>query len=168
VFEVQFAAMRLGALFVPLNWRPALEELAQIGADAEPAVLVHDSSWADTAEAIAARILAGPRLSWGDAAAGSDYEQALNSGSWRDARFGMSLEDATHILYTSGTTGLPEGAISTHGTLAWQAMHCALAADRLARYKLPKYLELVEESPRNVTGKVSRHTLRERHSRVAS
>jgi hypothetical protein len=28
--------------------------------------------------------------------------------------------------------------------------------------------QLVEELPRNVTGKVSRHTLRERHSRVAS
>src|SRR4051794_22315237 len=45
VFEIQFAAMRLGALFVPLNWRLTVHELAEICLDAEPAVLVHDEVW---------------------------------------------------------------------------------------------------------------------------
>ncbi|MCU1651307.1 MAG: 2-succinylbenzoate--CoA ligase, partial [Pseudonocardia sp.] len=38
VLEVQFACWRLGAVFVPLNWRLALPELEAMLADAEPAV----------------------------------------------------------------------------------------------------------------------------------
>ena len=40
------------------------------------------------------------------------------------------------------------------------------AAQRLARYKLPKRLALVDELPRNVTGKLSREQLRSNHQGV--
>ena len=36
VFEIQFACFRIGAVFVPLNWRLAAPELAYIVADATP------------------------------------------------------------------------------------------------------------------------------------
>src|SRR5262245_1602202 len=41
-FELQFACFRLGAIFVPLNWRLAAPELDAIIADCSPTVLVHD------------------------------------------------------------------------------------------------------------------------------
>ena len=52
-FEVQFACGRLGAIFVPLNWRLANPELRAILADCTPTMLVYDPEFADRAEDLA-------------------------------------------------------------------------------------------------------------------
>jgi fatty-acyl-CoA synthase len=54
-FELQFACFRLGAIFVPLNWRLAFPELDAIVADCTPSVLVHDAEFAGPAEELARR-----------------------------------------------------------------------------------------------------------------
>ncbi|WP_433359838.1 AMP-binding protein [Streptosporangium sp. CA-115845] len=127
VFEVQFAAMRLGALFVPLNWRLTVHEMAEICLDAEPSVIVHDGTWAQAAAEVAEKSGIGRRLAWGaNVPAGViDYEAALTSAEYAAPRSDLTLDDPTHILYTSGTTGKPKGALSTHGTLLWQALNIA-------------------------------------------
>jgi fatty-acyl-CoA synthase len=126
VFEVQFAAMRLGALFVPLNWRLTPHELAEICLDARPAVLVHDTTWAGVAGQVAEKAAIPRRIAWGlDEPGVVDYEAALAAAQRVDPRTGGTHSDPTHILYTSGTTGRPKGALSTHGTLIWQALNCA-------------------------------------------
>jgi fatty-acyl-CoA synthase len=51
-FEVQFACGRIGAIFVPLNWRLANTELKAILADCEPALLIHDPEFGELAEAL--------------------------------------------------------------------------------------------------------------------
>src|ERR1700722_1097094 len=48
-FEVQFACGRIGAIFVPLNWRLAAPELRAILADCTPVILVYDPEFADGA-----------------------------------------------------------------------------------------------------------------------
>src|SRR5882724_7374103 len=65
VFEAQFAAMRCGALFVPLNWRLTTHEITQICVDCTPRVLLHDSAWATTAAGIADTASIPERLAWG-------------------------------------------------------------------------------------------------------
>jgi fatty-acyl-CoA synthase len=129
VFETQFAAMRLGALFVPLNWRLTVHEMAEICLDAEPAVLVHDDTWAEAAGEIAAKAAIPRRLGWSlsDAphTADADYEQAVGAAAYRAPARDLDLDAATHILYTSGTTGKPKGALSTNATLIWQALNTA-------------------------------------------
>lgn len=128
VFEVQFAAMRLGALFVPLNWRLSTHEMAEICLDAEPAVLVHDATWAAAATEIAEKAGVARRLAWGlPADEAEDYEEGLAAADYRDPRgtTTLDLEDPTHILYTSGTTGKPKGALSTFRTLIWQSLNNA-------------------------------------------
>lgn len=132
VFELQFACMRLGALFVPLNWRLSPHELHAIMADAEPGLLVHDGEWRPLAVELAEK--AGlERMSWDDAAAGrsEEYEHALAEAAWLPPQ-PHQLDEQTHILYTSGTTGMPKGALSTHGTMFWQAANLSIVS-RLAR-----------------------------------
>ncbi len=125
VFEIQFAAMRLGALFVPLNWRLTVHELTEICLDADPAVLVHDDVWAETATQVADKAEVPRRLTWKVETDDGEYEAALSTATPLGPRTGATHADPTHILYTSGTTGRPKGALCTHGTLIWQALNTA-------------------------------------------
>jgi fatty-acyl-CoA synthase len=130
VFETQFAAMRLGALFVPLNWRLTVHEMAEICVDAEPSVLVHDDTWAQAGAEIAAKAGIPRRLAWSTSpeakhGADTDYEPAVAAANYRPPARDLDLDAPTHILYTSGTTGRPKGALSTNSTLIWQALNTA-------------------------------------------
>src|SRR5690625_4805695 len=119
VFEVQFAAMRLGAILVPLNWRLALAEINDIALDAEAQLIVYDAEWSHVADAVANKVGIPQRLSW--ATEKSEYDDAVAGVDHAGPRRDLALDDPTHILYTSGTTGFPKGVLSTHGTLLWQA-----------------------------------------------
>ena len=52
-FEVEFACWKLGAVFVPVNWRLALPELEFIVGDCAPDAIVHDDAFVETASALA-------------------------------------------------------------------------------------------------------------------
>jgi len=126
VLEVQFAAMRLGALFVPLNWRLTAHELAEICLDADPAILIHDDVWAEVAAGVAEKATLPRRIAWTvEHPAGGAYGDALDAAAPLEPRADATHADPTHILYTSGTTGRPKGALSTQGTLVWQALNTA-------------------------------------------
>jgi len=125
VFEVQFACMRLGALFVPLNWRLHVNELVDICLDAQPCVLVHDGQWAEVATAIAEKAGIPQRISWGGAPGTTDYESAITTATPLRPTNDIPMDQPTHILYTSGTTGKPKGALSTYSTMAWNALNTA-------------------------------------------
>jgi fatty-acyl-CoA synthase len=109
VLEVQFACMRLGAIFVPLNWRLAATELHAIVEDAQPVLVVHDRAWSPVAREVADK--AGvPVLSWDDDAAPnsdySDYENLLADADWLPPQ-DHAFDELTHILYTSRQPGCP-------------------------------------------------------------
>jgi fatty-acyl-CoA synthase len=120
VFEVQFACMRLGAIFVPLNWRLAPPELEQQCGDAEPALIVHDEVWQEAAYNLGTGIGVDRYLSWRVRDTPADLDEAIHRASPFAATRNNVMDDPTHILFTSGTTGRPKGALTTFGTLAWQ------------------------------------------------
>jgi fatty-acyl-CoA synthase len=115
-FEVQFACGRIGAIFVPLNWRLAKPELRAILADCTPAMLVFDLEFANRAQDLADGI--GQILSLGP-----EYERVALEGTPLSHAVAVSLDDISTILYTSGTTGRPKGAIITHGMNFWNTVH---------------------------------------------
>ena len=117
-FEVQFACGRIGAIFVPLNWRLATPELRAILADCTPTMLIHDPDFAGRAQELA-RICDIPRV----LQLGPPFERMASDGSLLDQPVPATLDSISTILYTSGTTGLPKGAIITHGMNFWNSVH---------------------------------------------
>lgn len=121
-FELQFACMRIGALLAPLNWRLAGPELEWLLHDAAPSLLVHDGAWQETAVKVAGSV-GIPTMGWECSDTPLDYEAALERAEPVRAMLHSTLETPTHILYTSGTTGRPKGALCTWSTLIWQTMN---------------------------------------------
>ena len=118
--EVQFACGRLGAVFLPLNTRLTVPELQFIVGDSAPKVMVHDADLAETALAVAklcnttSSLLLGPDGS---------YERAIAAAQPLASTEVVTLDDISTIMYTSGTTGLPKGAIITHGMTFWNCVN---------------------------------------------
>lgn len=121
-FEVQFAAGRLGAVFVPLNWRLAAPELRAILTDCTPVALIHDLEFEDRAAELGEAFPSMLRCAFGSPE--SAYEQALAVSSRLACAETVVLSDVSTILYTSGTTGMPKGAIITHAMNLWNIVNC--------------------------------------------
>lgn len=120
------AAARAGLTFVPLNWRLAAPELAAILANAEPAVVIVEAGFADRVQAILPVAARCRVLSIAEAMAGSARPAPDRGGP----------DQALLIVYTSGTTGQPKGAVLTQKAVACNAhnsidMHDLKAADHV-------------------------------------
>ena len=122
IFELQFACFRLGAIFVPLNWRLTLPELDAILADCTPSLLVYDAEFADTAGELVGRH--GTTHGLLRESAGGDYERAIATACPLATPQALVHDDTCTILYTSGTTGVAKGVIITHGMNFWNAANC--------------------------------------------
>lgn len=147
-FELQFACFRLGAIFVPMNWRLALPELQSIAADCAPTVLVHDSEFSGQAQRLARESAIAHLLPRGTA--DGSYEQAVAAQQPIKAPRPMSHDDICTILYTSGTTGMAKGSITTYGMNFWNAENCTGVAALSPRTVLLCVLPLFHSAGLNI------------------
>ncbi|HEY9855703.1 MAG TPA: long-chain fatty acid--CoA ligase [Stenomitos sp.] len=128
--ELLFAVGKLGAIMVPLNWRLAAPEIRYILGNCEPKALFFGPEFDATVRTLL------PEL-------GVEYVVPLEAGSMLTAYEDLialggdevptpadiDLDDPWLILYTSGTTGQPKGAILTHGTITWNAINTQVGWD---------------------------------------
>lgn len=115
--ECDFAIAKAGMVRVPINTRLSQDERLYLLSDSAAEVLVYAAGQEESAAALSAE-LSGLRslVRVGTPGAlGLDYDQALATAATSRPAVAVQPADPCYMLYTSGTTGRPKGAVSTHG-----------------------------------------------------
>src|SRR4051812_19357160 len=131
-----YACARLGALLVPLNWRLAVPEQLFILGDASIKVLLVQDASAALLEAVRDAQPAVPVVGLSQQTAGGTFERLLAKGQGDDRNLHVDLSTPLLLVYTSGTTGRPKGAVLRQEALLWntvmsQHMHNLTAGDHV-------------------------------------
>ncbi|MFD9193415.1 long-chain fatty acid--CoA ligase [Streptomyces phaeochromogenes] len=125
--ETLFAAGTLGAVFVPLNTRLAAPELAYQLTDSGAKALVYGPSFAGLVAGLPGNSDVRTYVE-----VGAEYDQLLGAASGEAIDEPVIADDTCIIMYTSGTTGRPKGAMLTHGNLTWNAVNVLVDQDLIA------------------------------------
>jgi len=110
------AAVRAGAVYLPLNTAYTLNELEYFIGDAEPSLVVCDPAKAEGIGAIAAKV--GAKVETLSADGKGSLTEAAAKAPAQFETVARADDDLAAILYTSGTTGRSKGAMLTHDNLA--------------------------------------------------
>jgi fatty-acyl-CoA synthase len=125
-----FATAKIGAILVPMSFWYRADEYRYVLENAEPSLLIHEAEFLPVlTEALGGQtcpMLEVPSFA-APTAAGSAWERFL-AGSAEDEPDVRPESDWPHmILYTSGTTGRPKGAVLTHGRTVVDGFNIAVA-----------------------------------------
>ena len=124
--EVYFATIKMGALLTPVNFRFVGEEIEYIVNNSEANFFFFAKEFQETVGSIQQRLhtvknFVGVDVKKADFA--HDYESFLSLGGSDEQEVEIQECDPCQIMYTSGTTGKPKGAVITHGNVLWNLMN---------------------------------------------
>lgn len=120
-----FAAVKLGVILVPLNFRLTPAELDVLVADCAPAVLYREQDLAERADEMTALPADCRKLLIEDLTGFLEGDVPPRAAVLPPT----GPDDVVMILYTSGTTGLPKGAMISHRMLFWNAVNTTSRLD---------------------------------------
>ncbi|MDH3232921.1 MAG: long-chain fatty acid--CoA ligase [Alphaproteobacteria bacterium] len=120
------AAARLGAVLCPINWRLAGPEIAFILEHSEARLLIFDAEFSPAIEALPDLPALEQRLSFGE-----DGEVPPDPPAHEPFTdpCPAAPDDPLLLVYTSGTTGRPKGAVLTQAQMAWSSLTMATTLD---------------------------------------
>jgi fatty-acyl-CoA synthase len=127
--EAVFAAARLGAIAVPINARFTAPEVLRVLDDCTPKVLLHEATLAPVADRACAKAAHPPRQRLACGGAPDAYEAALADVEPLGHLEPVAPEDPMLLLYTSGTTGVPKGALLPHRKTLFNSLNAQLFFD---------------------------------------
>ena len=128
--DLLFGLGKIGAIFAPLNWRLTSRELCYIVNDCQPKVLICEAKFTNLLSEMLPEIQVEYLISLENAHidGASAYEDLLASASTTEpVRPDIQADDPYCILYTSGTTGRPKGAVLPHRQILWNAINTVIS-----------------------------------------
>lgn len=119
LLDIQFACWRIGAIYLPLSFRLTPAELAVIVDDADPKLAFVDTTFAETANAVARETSVGHWIEMDGTGNDTPFECAVASAEPVLEMAPQFLGDVCLIMYSSGTTGRPKGVTLSHGNMVY-------------------------------------------------
>lgn len=128
IFETAFACAKIGVICLPLNWRLTVPELEYILQDSSPKLLINDVKFAKESDALVRLCKTPMQLQLDVADANSSYALTVANSDGDYQAVACNHDDVAMIMYTSGTTGHPKGAMITFGMNFYNAVNLGLPA----------------------------------------
>jgi fatty-acyl-CoA synthase len=126
--EGLYGAASIGAIYVPLNFRLTGDELEYIINDAGISTLLVDSDLYPVVAAIRDKLCCTRYINVEEKLGSDDlYEELISSHQPVTEIHPAEADDVLLIMYTSGTTGLPKGAMLTHGNIYWNFVNAMMS-----------------------------------------
>ncbi len=121
MFESMFACFRIGAVWVPTNFRQTPEEVAYLAKASGATGMICNASFPDHARvAQETNGAIGFIIAIGEADFGPSYDAIVDEFSGnKPAEAQVERDDPCWFFFTSGTTGRPKAAVLTHGQMAF-------------------------------------------------
>ncbi|MFL0355300.1 fatty acid--CoA ligase [Erythrobacter sp. GH1-10] len=118
-FEALLGAAKIGAVMTPVNWRLAAPEIAYVLDNCAARIVFIGEGFADMIEKVRGQIPKVEHVIGIDAPdyAGTDYRIWRDGFAANPVLVDVGLDDDALQLYTSGTTGKPKGAVTTHRSI---------------------------------------------------
>ena len=132
--EAYFAAVKIGLVVTPVNFRFTGREIVYVLNDAQPLLLIYGPEFEKTLQAVrdqlvSVRNFVSPQNI--ETRLAIDYEDFLAGGrsDIDSAASQVSEDDPCQLMYTSGTTGKPKGATLTHRNILWNFFNTVWARE---------------------------------------
>lgn len=140
-----FSLAKIGATAVPINFRLVGKEISYVLNDAEAKALIFSTGFKDRISQTRENFKTVKGLvevgalephAW-------SFERLTENGSEAEPQVEVGMEDIALIMYTSGTTGFPKGAMLSHGNLHWNSVnvnsHLCLSPRSVSLILLPLF-----------------------------